>query len=380
VPPPSVLSITPDQGLNTNPVPVLIEGSNFFGMPTAQLGDHVSITITTATTNSLTGTVPAGLTPGVYALTVTNPDAQFDTLSPAYTALNPPRPNNTLETGYLSTFGPTASTAEGDNDHVQVIFFEVPNTYPDSLFFRIFDADTGGGGIISDTIDEPNGLYDTTIMYTLRGYTETYTHPEARSHYPSVAGIESGTLLTQTVVGADSAYHNNWNLVFGPYQASAGELVSGRRVFKLIIQGDTGNDGNAYNVTLSTNPSSNVAPGGSRVFAYSWTFPLTSGSPQWVYPYLSGTSTFEQHNWDMDNAGTISLHTPMREIALPGSSISGDGVEASSSHSVQAGESEATWTVTMGTTDPRDTFSFWGFDEGGNALPIFTRPTTGSPP
>jgi len=361
-------------------VPVTITGVNFIPTPAAMLGTSVFITISAATTDTLTGTVPAGLVPGVYALTVRNADGRSGTLSPAYTAFNPPSLDTTLETGYLLTFGPGAPGTDGDDDHVQVIFFEVPASCSDSLYFRIFDADTGGA------VDELHGG-GTTIMYTLRGYTGTYAHFDARSAHPGPAGINSGTLLTQTVIGDNSAYDNNWALVFGPYSAAQGESVGSSKVFKLVVEGISGNDGNLYNVVLSADPLMNVAPAESRVFAYSWTFPLALDPSQRppLYPYVSqGTAFLEQHNWDMDYAGgEVTLHTPMRNIGVLGSYISGDGEEAWSSYGVQAGEDGTTWTVTMefspsGAASWNDV-TFWTAGDGAD-LAIFTRPTMASPP
>ncbi len=336
------------------------------------------ITISAATADTLTGTVPAGLVPGVYALTVRNPDGQPATLSPAYIALNPSSPATTLEAGYVSTFGLNASGANGDDDRVQVIFFEVPDGTPGDLYFRVFDADTGG------TIDEQHGgAWDTAITYTLRGYTGTYTHLGVRSHQPTLDGIRSGKLLTQTVIGNDAAYDNNWRLIFGPYSAGDGELVGGSRVLKLVVEGASGDDGNLYNVALSTDPLTNAAPDGSRIFAYSWTFPLASSSYQWLYPYVPfGTSNFAQYNWDLDSpAGTMTLHTPIRDIVVPGSGVSGNSALASSSHPVGYGESGATWTVTMvfSFPDQWNDLTFWAVG-GGADLAIFTRPTMAPPP
>jgi hypothetical protein len=362
---------------------VVIRGANFFGTPTARLGSSVVIAISAATADTLTGTVPAGITPGVYALAVTNPDGQSDILSPAYIALNPPSPDTTLERDYVSTFGSAASPGEGDDDHVQVIFFEVPTSCSDNLYFRIFDADTGG------LVDEAIGIWDTTIRYTLRGAADTYTLPEARLSHPSPTGINSGTLLTQAVIGNDPAYDGNWDLVFGPYSANDGESVGSSRVFKFVVEGTGGDDGNFYNVTLSTAAGSNTAPAGSRVFAYSWTFPLNSIPSQRppLYPYMPPPPApvfFEQHNWDMDYAsGILTLHTPMRNLSLSGSDISGDNVEASSGYRVTAGEYGATWTVTMEFTysgpAPWNDATFWAVGDGVD-LAIFTRPTTGPPP
>lgn len=381
MPPPTVLSITPNQGENSTTVQVVIRGANFFGTPTARLGTDVPIAISAATADTLTGTVPAGIIPGVYALTVSNPDGRSGTLSPAYTVLNPPSPDTTLERGHVLTFGPSASGAHGDDDHVQVIFFEVPASCSDSLFFRIFDADTGG------LVDERHGGWDTTIRYTLRGGSGAYTHLDARSSHPGPAGINAGTLLTQTVIGEDVAlvFDDRWGLAFGPYPASDGESVGSSQVFKLVVEGASGDDGNLYDVALSTSSSSNVTPAGGRVFAYSWTFPLAADVSQRpsVYPYvLQGTVFFEQHNWDMDySGGTMTLRTPMRNIEVPGEDISGDGDEAWSSYRTQAGEDRTTWTVTMEFSFPDlwNDITFWAVGDGAD-LAIFTRPTTAPPP
>jgi hypothetical protein len=376
----SVLSITPDRGVNTAPVPVVITGTNFIPMPTARLGSHALISITAAVSDTLTGTVPAGLRAGVYALTVINPDAQFDILSPAYIALNPPNPDKTLESGFLSIFGSGAPGGEGDDDHVQLIFFEVPDTFSAPLYFRVFDADTGGGPMMSE-IDQPAGLYDTQTTYTL--YGDGGYIPDARLSHPGAAGISAGVLLGQAVIGADGVYDAKWELVFGPYQASHGQPVGDRRVFKLAVEGGAGNDGNRYHVALSTANDDNITPADSRVFAYSWTFRLTDADHPPMYPYVpEGSPDFEQHNWDADRTGgAMTLHTPMQDIGVPPSAISGDGNEASSSHSVQAEEDGAAWTVMMGFSfsGSWNDLTFWAVG-GGTDLAIFTRPTMDPPP
>ena len=361
---------------------VVITGDNFIATPTVRLGS-IPLTVNASTATTIDAIVPAGLTPGVYALTVTNPDLQSDTLPAAYTVLAPSDPNTTLETGYLMTYGPAASGADGDDDRVQVIFFEVPISYSGDLYFRIFDADTGGGGG-ADTVDELRGGWDTTMTYTLRCGNAAYT-PPARSAHPSQGGIDSGPLLDQMAIGPDPAYHNNWGLVFGPHSISGCELSGSSAIFKFTVQGASGNDGNAYNVILSTDSSSNTAPAGSRAFAYSWTFIYASTNPRPpLYPYVpAGTTTFTQYNWDLDYAtGDMTLHTPVRDILVPPSGISGNDAQASSSHAVGTGEDGATWTVTMDfmPTVPRNVVTFWATRDGPSDLAIFAHLTTSPPP
>ena len=356
-PPPTILSITPNWGYNDVAVQVVIRGENFFGMPVATLGLDISITISAATTDTLTGTVPVDIIAGVYVLKVENPDTQSDTLPRAYTALDR---TAALGTGDVSTFGPDASFSEGDDDHIQDIRFDVPANYAGELYVRVFDADTG------DSIDEWSG--DTTTMnYTLYG----------------------GGVLSQVVIGRDQAYDGQWVSLFGPYSVGDGAVSGSRRVFRLEVEGASGNSGNVYRVAWSSDPGTNVAPPGSRMFAYSWTFPLAPGATRWLYPHVpQGTRVFEQHNWDMDHAGIMSLYTPGARdvivIDVASGGISGNGAEANSTHGVQDAEDGATWSVKFSDStsdDGTDHRTFWVLDgDSRQVLAIFIAPTTSPPP
>lgn len=380
--PPSVFSITPNQAVNSAPVAVVIRGANFFGMPTARLGLSIPVAISAAITDTLTGTVPAGLMPSVYALTVSNPDGRSGTLSPAYVALGP---GTTLETGLISTFGTAAtSPGNGDNDQVQVIFLEVPVTFTGMLYVHIFDPDVGG------TLDEQEGgvVWDTTTTFSLYGGSGAYTSPAARqATFASTTdpGISAGTLIISQTFGVSDTLNGTWHL-FATVNPNQGEEVGSKRVFKLSVVGaNSGDDGNLYNVALSTgtDPMVDPAPTGSRLFAYSWTLPLASDSPRRLYPYVrSGVLTFVQHNWDMDSpSGTMTLHLPARDIVVPGSGISGDSSVAISSHLVGEGESGSTWTVAMAFSFPDqwNDLTFWAVGDGAD-LPIFIHPSMVSPP
>jgi hypothetical protein len=87
-PPPTALTITPTTQVNTADVDVLITGLDFQTGCSAQLGT-VPLTVTLCLPTTISATVPIDLVAGFYNLTVTNPDAQSDTLASAYTATNP---------------------------------------------------------------------------------------------------------------------------------------------------------------------------------------------------------------------------------------------------------------------------------------------------
>jgi hypothetical protein len=362
-------------------VTVVIRGANFFGMPTARLGINVPLTITAATADTLTGTVPAGLLPSVYALTVSNPDGRSGTLSPAYVALSP---DTVLATDLVSTFGTAAtSPGNGDNDQVQVVFLEVPAAFPGPLYVHIYDPDVGG------TLDEQQGgAWDTLTTFSLFGGSGAYTDPLARR--PTYAtttdpGISSGTPIISRTIGVSGTVDGTWTL-FAMVNPDQGEAVGDTRIFKLSVVGaNSGDDGNLYNVVLSAGPDPLVSPSppGGRIFAFSWTLPLASDSPRRLYPYIRpGVSTFTQFNWDLDKpSGAMELHMPARDVTVPDSGISANASAASSSHQVGVGESQSTWTVAMAFAflSRWNDLTFWA-DGDGTALAIFTCPTMAAPP
>jgi hypothetical protein len=103
----------------------------------------------------------------------------------------------------------------------------------------------------------------------------------------------------------------------------------------------------------------------------------------------AGTATFDfvQYNLDFDDdgSGSMTLHTPLQDISVPASGISGVGGPASSSHPIGAGEDGITWTVDLDIHSPfgRNNGSFWAtWDDWISEvdLAIFTQPTASPPP
>lgn len=87
--PPSVSAVRPNQGRNDLPNDIYIYGANYAGGARVQLGSTLLPNVTWISSTQLRATVPAGLTPGVYPLTVTNPDEAEGALPGAYTVLSP---------------------------------------------------------------------------------------------------------------------------------------------------------------------------------------------------------------------------------------------------------------------------------------------------
>jgi hypothetical protein len=381
--PPQVLDIIPREtveGSGSDPdIDVTILGQGFLGS-IARLGQNIWISVLTVSDTIITGRLSPNIPAGVYELTVQNADGRTGVLPRAFTVHPRPNPTQTLnsDVATITTFGSAAALTEGDDDFVQIIFIEVPQSLVNPLYIRIFDADTGGGN------DEPGAtpFGDTAMTYSLRGGVGAYTNAAARADHPSPAGITSGDLLEQRTIGVDAAYDNSWWSL--PVDPNLGELVGSGRIFKLVVEGVGGDDGNWYQVAVSIDPNNNLEVPGSRIFAYSWCvmlpFALDEAS---VYPYVpAGATSITQYNFDFDvtAAAGITLTSPLRSLSVVG--LSGNGVTASESFAVFAGEDATTWSaryVSQSFLTLND-FCLWFRDQSDTALAIFTGPTLGSAP
>jgi hypothetical protein len=392
---PSITGISPPTGVNTGTTDVTITGANFYDTPSlasARL-DVVSLeSVAVIDETTINATVPAYMAADTYDLYVTNPGplAPTGVLTDAFTVRNADIPSKTLETSFVATFGTAITSTEfGDNDSVQVIFLEIPDTNTDPLYVRIFDPDVG------DSHDEGHPapvVWDTATTFSLYGGDWAYTGSGAReANYATTTdpGIITGTLLFSQTFTESITWDDQWFTV--PITLTEGEHVSDKYVFKLSVVGaNAGDDGNFYDVVLSTSPSVNIAPDEARIFAYSWTFLLPTSDPPKLYPYVAAsTLTLNQHNFDFDFNNNplnpnvaITVTTPITVHVVPSTlaDISEDNVEAASSFDVTDDERQVTWVVVSTTTFGDNDVVFWVTDQDGVALPIFTRSTVDPPP
>ena len=94
---PAIDAIVPASAPNGLDTPVVITGTGFATdgtgtiPPTVTLGSIPLTAVTFVNDTQLTATVPSGMAPGLYTLTVTNPDAGSASLTDAFTVIRPPR-------------------------------------------------------------------------------------------------------------------------------------------------------------------------------------------------------------------------------------------------------------------------------------------------
>ncbi len=222
---------------------------------------------------------------------------------------------------FLMTFGPEADPTWGDDDYTQVFFFVIPKEYRRPVFFRIFDPDTDGEH------DEVNGDFNTRMEYSIYGGKGAYSHEDAQNIDP-VGNYDAGNLLARRVFGDDPEYDNKW-YSFGPFNPTEGEFIEkfNAYLFKIIVRGIEGNDGNLYRFFISSSARENIAIEGANAFTFEYSFRMHD-DPQEVshiYPYIDDrTVSIKQANFDWDDDGYIRVVSRVRKGKLL--KISGDGV------------------------------------------------------
>jgi hypothetical protein len=205
---------------------------------------------------------------------------------------------------YLMTFGGKASTSWGDDDFCQIFFCVIPSSQTDPVYIRVYDPDTGGD------LDEVKGEFNTVVNFSIYGGKGCWSDTAAQSIHPT-GNYKSGYLLSSKSFGVDPKYDKKW-YSFGPFNPSEGEYVEklGGRVFKIIAQGISGDDGNIYKYFLSTSPVENVAVEGGNLFTYKYHFRLSDDQKHvcQIYPFADDkTISIQVSNFDWDNDGIIRI-------------------------------------------------------------------------
>jgi PKD repeat protein len=211
------------------------------------------------------------------------------------------------------TYGPAAATAEGDHDFREVIFFSVPANLEDRLYLRIFDPDVGGDHDLAY-----GGSEDTEVRYALAG-GEGALSALATGIAPAAEDLTGGEPIREVSVAASPALDGKWQTIasFAPDQ---GELVGDRRVFRLLVEGLTGDDANLYAATLSLRDRRNLAPEGLEVFAFAPTVrvPDDDSVTELRFVVPPDAERLVLHNFDAAN-GEVALATALRSVPLAAS-------------------------------------------------------------
>jgi hypothetical protein len=205
---------------------------------------------------------------------------------------------------YLMTFGGNALTSWGDDDFCQIFYCIVPPSQTDPVYIRVYDPDTGGD------LDELKGEFNTIVNFSIYGGNDCWSDTTAQA-LNKTGNYKTGYLLSSKSFGVDPKYDKKW-YTFGPFNPSEGKYVEklGGRIFKIIAQGISGDDGNIYKYFLSTSPINNVPVEGGNWFTYKYHFRLSDDQKHvcQIYPFVDDkTISIQISNFDWDNDGTIRI-------------------------------------------------------------------------
>ncbi len=205
---------------------------------------------------------------------------------------------------YLGTFSKDSKKTWGDDDFIQIIFFVVPETNKDPIFIRVFDPDLGGKN------DESSNVFNSKTKFSVYGGKGAHSNKDAQLVDPK-GNYKSGTLISAKTFSVNDEYDNNWYTI-GPLNPSEGELQkeNGGYVFKVLIEGLDGDDGNMYKLFLSKSNSENIPVDGGNSFCYEYTtrIPNVKNSVCHLYPFVPNNVIKMKINvFDFDDDGIIRI-------------------------------------------------------------------------
>ena len=220
---------------------------------------------------------------------------------------------------YLITFGGDAKKSWGDDDFCQIFYCIIPPSQTGPVYIRVYDPDTGGD------LDELKGEFNTIVNFSIFGGNDCWSDTAAQVLKNS-ENNKSGYLLSSKSFGNEPKYDKKW-YSFGPFNPSEGKSVEklGGRVFKIVAQGISGDDGNIYKYFLSTSPNENIAVEGGNWFTYKYHFRLSDDQKHvsQIYPFVDDkTISIQISNFDWDNDGIIRIFSVAKNGIL--CDVSGD--------------------------------------------------------
>lgn len=283
-------------------------------------------------------------------------------------------PNEIENLDYLITYGAQAPLSLGDDDHVQILFFSIPRSYKNPIYIRVYDPETGG------THDELHGGANTQTRFSIYGGKEAFSNKDAQKVNPS-GRFDSGNLLASKVFGSDAKTDANW-YSFGPFNPLQGEESNEMDgyVFKVIIEGLQGDDGNQYRCFLSELANSNRAIEGANAFAYEYTFKLPKAKGiSHIYPFIDkSVVSITQNNFDFDSEGNLMIYSVAKNRHL--GLVSGDDVWAKSKHQMADAEKNTTLDIQIQKTkEGENAMSLFITNQYDEAIPFFAIPIGGPP-
>lgn len=161
-------------------------------------------------------------------------------------------------------YGPKANPEEGDDNYLQVINIKLPVDYNGNAYLRLFDMSCGS------SIDIPLGSWDSRFRFSI--YKNEFTEENIRKE-PGYKANNYSNVISHFETAYDSRYFNKWYTF-----ANLTKYQSSNSVYSLLVEGTEGNDGNAFEIFVSSDSLSNVPVEGVEFFSYEPTISLNQFS------------------------------------------------------------------------------------------------------
>ncbi len=273
----------------------------------------------------------------------------------------------------LTTFSKESPNTKGNDNKIQIYFFSIPESYKGLVHIRVYDPDLGGD------LDISTGKFNSKTKFTIYGGKGAYSDPAARKA-KILPGYDNGTVLDSKTFGSENTNNNKW-VSFGPFNAKEGEKDGNAFMFKIIIEGQEGDDGNGYKLACSSVDDKNENIEGAGTFAYKISFRLKSkpGEVAHFYPFVDDkVVSIKQVNFDFDNDGEMRLTTVAKnQHALK---PSGEGTWASSTHAIEKAEYNTSVDIQIiKKSNKVNDMVIYFENQYGEAIPFHSIPLNGIP-
>jgi hypothetical protein len=287
-----------------------------------------------------------------------------------------PMPSVEENIPYMVTFSKGADKTFGDDDFVQIFFFVVPESRKEPVYIRVYDPEVGG------KVDEDKNGFNSKTEFSVFGGKGTHSNPDSRKTNPE-GKYKSGVQLSSKIFGSEPDYDDKW-YTFGPFNPAEGELQPefGGHIFKMVIEGLAGDDGNLYKLFLSSKPNDNLAIEGGNGFTYEYSIRTNekNGSVSHLYPFIGkGVISIKVNNYDYDNEGIIRIISVAKKSEMV--EISNDANWAASTFKIEDAEVNTSVDVQIITKTgvKNNNVVLYITNQFGESLPFYTVPIGGAP-
>ena len=284
-------------------------------------------------------------------------------------------PAYTENVNYISTFGKDCSSSWGDDDNVQAIFFMIPKSRTTPFYIRVFDPECGG------KIDKMQGSFNSKTRYSILGGRGCYSDKDARGIDP-VGNYKSGQLLVTKTFDSNTQYDEKW-YTFKALNPTEGEYIKeyDAYIFKLIVEGFSGDDGNLYRVFLSDFADDNTPISGGNIFTYEYSLRLHTQKSisTHITPYIDeNVSEVHIYSFDFDDDGEMFLYSMSKNRHVV--KYSGNNVWSKSVHKIEAKEQKTSVDIQIvkGSASEND-LCLYITNKYNIPIPMFSIPIGGHP-